>query len=132
MAGHLLKSINPDETAGAPVPSNPVAAQISDTQRAFDELTGREPPLYAIPPGPAWLRPGTVTYINMAYSQTIVSAMIDAGFLLPVDRSDNGKVREAIMRLIDVMLRHHIASVVAKEDAAKKAADNSWAMLRIR
>jgi hypothetical protein len=31
-----------------------------------------------------------------------------------------------LLRLIDVMLRHHIASVVAKEDAAKKAADNSW------
>jgi hypothetical protein len=123
---HLLKSINPGEAIGAPVPAHNVAAGISDAQRAFDAFAGRETPLWQLPPGPGWMRPGTATYINMAYPPTIVLAMVEAGFLAAHERSDALKVREAIMRLIDFTLGPHIASVIAKEDAAKKAADNSW------
>jgi hypothetical protein len=36
------------------------------------------------------------------------------------------KLREAVMRLIDFTLSHHIAGVIAKEDKAQRAADNSW------
>jgi hypothetical protein len=83
---HLLKSINPGEAIGAPVPSDNVVPGLSEAQRAFDEFTGRETPLHQIPPDPGWTRPGTVTYANMAYPQTIVSAMVDAGFLAGHER----------------------------------------------
>jgi hypothetical protein len=123
---HLLKSINPGEAIGAPIPERNVASGISEAQRAFDEFAGRQTPLWQLPPGPGWVRPGTATHVNMAYPPTIVSAMIDAGFLAAHERSDVFKVREAVMRLIDFTLGPHIAAVIAKEDKTQKAADNSW------